>query len=488
MSEFYKVNNAEEALALAMQFKEQGKYDLFRGQVQNWPVVCSLNRLSTKKRNAEIEKLIRFRYFLSQIETTRKYANNENWYFAVAQHYGLGTSFIDFTQNPQIALFFATNSRKNFTPKECVIICLNSRDFTETVDMFSNVFTKSNINLPQIIDIDVENLWRLELQEGCFLDCSIQNFEEVFYPFDRIAFPFEEPFNSIVSDIIYPKSKSELEILLDQYFAGEHLIEKERRFKKFIEEFPQMKVTKTLADPVYKYVKTKKQHKTWRYDLIKKWNYKAIAKYEETIYVLFVIDKIIPMNDINAANDIIYKVVHNEFKTKGVDRARTIEARIEFKKQNNKYINKIVCQNVSDIWDGMRKLPYTNEQIIKAVSKYIFLEINGLKKAEEYIYPNSIYITMSSKYGIHNRCYVSEYKIKNAFREDILDILIDSLPNSISSRILLFIYKPRVVFDFEKLTNLFADEIIPSQMFMQSGNKKPIVFYSPVHINILGYA
>lgn len=489
MAKIYRVQSAEEALQLALHFREEGKYDLFRGQAQNWPLVCSMNRLSLKKRKEEIEKLKRFHLFLSRQIVTHKYINNFDWYYAVAQHYGIGTSFIDFTKNPEVALFFATNSRCNESGKESVIICMNKNDFTECVNMCKTIFAKNQVHPPSIIDIEVDNLWRLETQEGCFLDCIIQNLEEAFYPFDKIIFPFEKSYTGIDISHIYPKSKSELEILLDQFFAGEHLLYKEIRYKKMIKKyFPEIKATKIQDSPTYKYTKTRKQHYSWKKNLIKHWHYKATAEYEKSIPL-----KISIVRDIMDSPDSNWNAIFNSinkcFKSYAVERSNSISLEIEYLQKKDNYMNRVVSKNIVNIWDGMRTLPYTYNQIIATISKYIYLELSSFKvKEEEHLFPNSIYISMSSKYGIYNRCYVDQSKIEEAIRSDISNILVNRISNLTSSLILLYINKPHVVFDFNRLTFLFADELIPAQMFLEGKNSHPVVFYSPIDIDVLGYA
>lgn len=62
MAKIYRVNTPKEALELAIKFKQNKKYDLFRGQNEDWPLVASINRLSPKKRQEAVEKLFSLSY------------------------------------------------------------------------------------------------------------------------------------------------------------------------------------------------------------------------------------------------------------------------------------------------------------------------------------------------------------------------------------------------------------------------------------------
>lgn len=52
MAEIFRAKTPKEAIELAIRFKESGRYDLFRGQNEDWPLVASINRLSNEKREA----------------------------------------------------------------------------------------------------------------------------------------------------------------------------------------------------------------------------------------------------------------------------------------------------------------------------------------------------------------------------------------------------------------------------------------------------
>ena len=95
---------------------------------------------------------------------------------------------------------------------------------------------------------------------------------------------------------------------------------------------------------------------------------------------------------------------------------------------------------------------------------------------------------MSNHMGGFCRFHISEHLIEKSFRDDILDIQADCLPNSISTKFLLYVQQVQVIFDFNKLAKLFAFDIIPSMMLLSKTDDRPMLIFSPLYVNRIGYA
>ena len=484
MNKVYRVDSLTEALALAQEFNVSGKYDLFRGQAKNWDVVSTISRLSKYGVAKERERQERLFYFLTTTSSSRKFNDKPEWFFAVAQHYGLATNFIDFSRSPEVAMFFATNSKFNKENEQSVIICLNSIDFNECVKFFESIFTSRGIPEPELINVNVDSLWRLRAQKGCFLYSPFDNIE-TFYPFDRILFPYINPFEELKKSDVFPLVKSELELLLDHYFAGEQRIKRERRIDKL---FCEMNLSKTILSqaPVYKYVKSKANHCSWKRKITQGWEYEMRDELSESV----VFDIVLEVNRSETIEQNLKRMTDwlmERFTLKGID--KTIAVRFNWGTKSLK-LAPIVDKGSDEIWNGMRSLPYSIRQICYAICKFVSFASLTVKATidPKSLFCEPILIEMASVYGVHNRFYVAKKKIEQAFRNDICDVLVDSLPDYVDSLILLYINKPQTIFDFYKLKDLFAEEIIPSQMLSQCKNENPIMFYSPVYLKRLGYA
>jgi hypothetical protein len=216
----YAADSIEEAVALAERLREERRYDLFRGQCENWPVVPTLARLNEEEVAAAKERLKLFFSWLQEQPELAALADRKDpaivdQKYAIAQHYGLPTLFCDFTLEPRVAGFFASSRKGSEGGGTSVIVCCNSEDL---LSWCKQVFFPE-MRLPEVLRIAVPNLWRLEAQAGVFLFLSAPNFES-WYDFDRIAFP-KGSYNGIAAEDVYPTRRSRLEVLMDQYFRFE---------------------------------------------------------------------------------------------------------------------------------------------------------------------------------------------------------------------------------------------------------------------------
>lgn len=71
MAKVYKVASPTLALKLANKFKQQGIYDLFRGQNEDWPLVASIKRLSIKNKKMRLIDYGDSNFFFQNIRSLR---------------------------------------------------------------------------------------------------------------------------------------------------------------------------------------------------------------------------------------------------------------------------------------------------------------------------------------------------------------------------------------------------------------------------------
>lgn len=488
MAEEYRISNLTEALNLARHFKVSGKYDLFRGQGQNWEVIPTMGRLDKSGLKKVKEKLERLHYYLQTHKPLEKFVSDIDWFYAVAQHYGLPTSYIDFSTSVKVAAFFATNSKSNKVGQDCVIICLRENDFSKFVEFTKSIYENDKVVPPYIAKPNVDNLWRLQAQQGCFLFTPYFDIE-FFYNFDKIIFPFTEPYKNISIESIYPKRKSELEILLDQYFNAEKRLEGYRRFKKFVEE---NKIERYVL-PIIEFdslLKQKTPHDSWKSSSYEEWLYKVNEEWKDVLYTNTLDIHFDLKNSINVQIQEIVNELSTAFSVKCIDRNSPVRFEIIAKPRLTNKLTRIISNSCVRIWDGTRNLPFSDSEIQNIIAQYVCLEIyeNKFDKTPSLTEEELITIELKNEYGSITRCYASPSKIVSSFRNDIKDVLVDKITDNISSEILLQVNEPSILFDFHKLIELFKSEIIAYQVLYNSENTNPVIFYTPTQVTVLGYA
>lgn len=247
-----RVSSLPEALELAEGFKATGTYDWFRGQTRDWlPLRTSLARLDAPARERARERIARFAHWVQGISELRRIASDRDALFAIAQHYGIPTNYMDFTTEPRIAAFFATHRSPAVLGSQeySCIICVNTHELQDFWSSIARV--RPDWPEPRRVVVDVPELWRLQAQRGIFLFLPYEDFERI-YDFDRIYFPAQRSITLIPEEDVYPKQKSDLEILLDQYFMIERLAEGNQFLAETIDKFAVRVQAKGLPEGIEK--------------------------------------------------------------------------------------------------------------------------------------------------------------------------------------------------------------------------------------------
>lgn len=503
----YYAQSVEDALELLHHFKVRNTYDIFRGQASSqWDVVSSLERRGVKYINSEDYKRRMSVYFstLSKNKTTEFLAQNRDSGLAVAQHYGLPTNYVDFTTDHEIAVFFAMHNRPtHVTEHTCSIICVKKEEFEKEVKNARDKFSSEEFSFPRIIEIDVDNLWRLQAQKGLFIEMplimsqneEILSFENVFYRFDRILFPYDANFKITEINKIYPSQKSSLEMILDQYIYNLSL-------EEFHEDFVKDKLTADNFiiipgnnDSNKIFVKNIGKDVSW--DQEENW----IPKPEKW-------EQVSSSNTISITIDATYQkeklksLVYCLFVKALIDsnnaRTQNLTLDIEIVNcQNKDVVSNILQEGLERIWNGMRIYPYSIEQISACFSNYVALIFEDYKHKfnendmppQKKFYAEPLYIDLAV-FQSESRAYVEEADFFGCFRNQFADYLLpdilDAYKNKIWFKIFSNVSNPQYLFDFNKLLVLYVEQIIPFQVFLRGAKTGLPIFFSPFELTSLG--
>lgn len=495
------VDSLEEALQLAEDYKKSGKYNWFRGQTGLWPLVSSANRLNDKDRNEAEEKLKRFDSWAFTKNLFTDFDSSE----AIAQHHGLKTMFIDFTTDPKVAAYFASEEVNYKEYQYSCIYCLNTEDFNDSLKDIKKFFPNLP-EYPRLLDIDVDNLWRLEVQKGKFLYQPCLNFDW-FYSLHRIVFKVKEnDIKTYDKSYIYPEIKSPLEEKIDGFILNEktktnleHLYDFINQLKESGMYFEMFEADDELYIKEFISDEDKLLRYSWSEKEIKLWKEITIEKYQDTNTTENILLKIDSFKNIDENKVKIYNQILNMLNAKKDIRKKAISFIIEDNEKNIKLIEKFE-KHANLIWNGMRRLPYENDDIAKVISDLV--QILDLSMYEyEQLNKNFLKIGFSDITGSGNIAFVNESFLYEAMRDDLQEFIVKKTKDV--RTIIYHIRSPQLLYNFELLKRLFVESIIISQVLYGSKidvcydvdcnykqncdySKKDFVIFSPTEVNVLG--
>lgn len=486
----YNVSSVEEAVELAAKLKREGHHDWFRGQTHPWQPISTIGRKVGKSEEVEQahDRLLRFFSWIRATKGLEYLAKDVDAMLAIAQHHGLATPLLDFTTEPGVAGYFATENARTQKSQIGVIYCLNTSHLKE---FFGKLGPYSSGPVPELrfITATVANLWRLEAQHGVFLD-GPRNWSDV-YLLDTIYFPQSGPPSFPTKDDIYPKRKSPLEIILDQFFAADKTYDWHQKVRQVFPDAIVMQLgSKTRVDA--KFVREGKLPilRCWQKSKLVAWE--AIPKELLRSTVLGEIP--LRLNLQTEPSEL------REQATYGVKRALELDP--ELRKKSVRWLiipqNRLhskLSQQLDLLWNGMRNLPYSNDDIAEAVGLCFALHRVGYSKASNRgkllelareVMGDVMPIECGSWEHNPSLGFMLPSDLLSAVRSDISAKLREDYKNHANSiEFLLHVCSgPSRLFEFEKLVQSFGRHFVPTQV-MNLNNEAPI--FSPARLKGFGH-
>lgn len=486
------VESVEEAVRAAEQLKRPGRLYWFRGQSQDWPLRSSLVRVDPENRDLALEKTARYEGWIKHTPGLENLAANTDAAIAVAQHYGLPTNFVDFTTQPEIAGFFASEKAGSATAGDLAcIICLDVQDFKEFWEPLAGRYPP-----PEFLEMTVPDLWRLEAQHGCFVFCPYDNVERL-YDFDRILFPNTHPLRGVGRDDVYPARKSHLEVLLDQYFMNERMIEAERAWKPEGVTRLVLEAPTGGCDPDA-FPNGLPEHPSWADGALRPWLELPAEPFNKArTAVNFRVIVPDPRDTTRLVREVSEQLLHDLFELAGI-RSKLVGWHVQLKADYGlpHDFESRLTQKLAHLWDGLRRLPYTDKDISVGVGLCVafaaalggdFRNPDGQhwERAAHHCLAKPVELEFGAEDGSYSRGYASAAGLAGAIRPDILSYVADQWRDQLAENvrgILQTAWTPKKTFDFGLLTPLFAREIAPYQVLARD----TAIFYSPARLVSLG--
>lgn len=486
MSEI-QVSSLEEAVSLATSYKKSGQYDWFRGQSQDWPLAPTLARLNEEQRDEAISQVNRFFYWVVNTPGLDKLKKQPDTIWAIAQHYGLATNFLDFTTEPSVAGYFASSKRRVTSKRKSCIYCINTKEVESIWNDYMQVF--SGFPKIEFIEIHVANLWRLEAQCGVFLICP-ENWE-YYIEVNRIVFPPSAPLFYPSKDDLLPPQKSHLELLVDHYFQLEEYHQSLECTRKIFPEAKTINIESPKSGYEARYFKSRKLplRRDWQPKETHSWVSINDEVFRDTAVgtLELQVETSLP---IHIYRKKISSAVYNALQLNPKLRWQSIKWVLRVTKKSALPL----ANGLSRLWNGLRSLPYSDEALSESIALYCALHRLGLSNTRDrnkctdivkQCIDSPIRVVSSSWDGSYLYSYVSSHDLHDCIRHNIKSYLLPKYKH-FSDDILMLLqccWNPRRIFQFKRFSYLFATQIVPVQGLIEEQSTS---HYSPARLKEFG--
>lgn len=525
----YVAPNVEEAVRFAQTLRAEQGFDMFRGQRRSWRLQCSLYRDGIDQKEAGA-KLAHLKRWIAATPELASIHGDDDAVTAIAQHYGLPTSMIDFSRDPAIAGEFAAcglpgpEAGHTRSDQHGLLICARSAAIREAWEQDNETMREEHgIDVVRVVEIDVKNLWRLQAQQGLFLYSRVDtDWLADVTPTVWICFPLVDPPHQ-ESVSIYPEEKSHLELLLDHFFENEWgwrvgrklgerafaeletrdlgrgtvalqskdgsatLLTTDVSLRTDAQGRVQPKPDEQVPDP----------HPSWSDAALAPWLSEPDERLAHAVAdreLKLAVDCAGP--PFEAARNLAHQIV--DWLDRASDaRAHALQIRAEPRAPLDlSDAKQYIRDNFADrntraayLWDGMRRLPYSNPQIATALSFFLILTMSRAEEAPYDTMKAVLQDRLDVEYfsaGASGRGWASPDGVFAALRPD-LGAIAKNDPTAdntgISPRGALFgVRYPQRLFDFPRFVDVYAAEVLPTSAYLRL--RGDALLFNPARLDI----
>lgn len=497
-----EVANVQAAVDMAAKFQQDGEYNWFRGQTVERAPQSSLARVQLRNDTEALEhNTRRISMFCRWLGKTPQLSyllepQSVHQFFAILQHYGVATYYLDFSTDPGVAGFFACDTNAPPTSGMCCIYCLDTQDLWANWITLSKLKTRKGAEMERIV-VDVQNLWRLQAQAGVFLYTNYN--WDIDYPMDRIVFPYTGYPTVPTKDRIYPKEHSALELLLDQYFDVERAtfanelmrqmtadLQKKGRNASFVtmKTFDRGLYTAAFRDAAALQPST-----SWNAPDLVKWHHTPNELFHETVGRTLRLQLGNNQSADSIGATIKYGVVQSLRSAPNL-RSYAIEFVIEGHAADASPSG--LTHLLQRAWNGMRALPFTNDDIGDCLGRVAQLHALGFATmdiAQRHAslaerFGTACRVAFGPQNGAGTQAWVTKTALLAAVRKDmpvLLDPLYQARVNDISE-LFKVIYNPQLTFEFDAFARIFARELIATQVL----DGRAYIHFNPATVETFG--
>lgn len=444
----------DEAIRICHELIREKGVSLFRGQSRDWPTMQpSLFRKTGKEYEKAIVAFEKFHEWANAVPQMGVYATSKDAITAIAQHYGIPTTFLDITRSPEVAALFSMSEPGTANDGgKGVIYCYRRSSLKE---------------LPgaRLVEIDVANLWRLQAQEGLFLELSSQTTASALREHAiRIHYPISE-LSSEDRVRLYPVRKSALESVLDQWFYRSEV----ERLTDGFGQGTRTILTKRHSYPGAFFRRMIPNLSPEWFGLHAGWfipdaEPESVLRSSRTVCIqipkeMEFADAVScsrdAVSDSILADDLSSEILTFEINGDDIER--------EVLNSCSKIINRV--------WDGIRVLPYTAEEKTSCIAlsaTALVMRVrwgDDLNKSLETYLGETELVEIAPVGGHIEAGLVNKKALDDAFDpecQSVLSSYFRRLFQSDKKEFMNYVVEPWAIFDFDRFKSLFVEQFIPS--------------------------
>jgi len=371
---------------------------------------------------------------------------------AIAQHYGIPTRYLDLTTDPEIAFLFAKPT-ETAAPgsQQSVVYCFLEQDLQDVLST-------------AVLRIDVANLWRLECQRGLFLEYLKPGVsEEVKRLAIRVHFP-GVPLEASETLRLYPGRKSALEVVIDQWMYR-HEIES---------RIGSLPIPRKLT------IRRQTYPGAFRWRQVPEFELDWISG--EPGWFVQTIENAPLLND--SLEIAIPGTVISDPATAQEQFAALIADSIKEARRSGKHLNfklelspgkQLRAAGASRVlnrcWDGLRVLPYTDEEVIYSLSlTAAFLaarseDVVGVDDWPQILWGKVELLDIAPVGGFLETAYVSVSELEGAISKRYIKHLVKWVQRSVDSvprSVMKYVVDPWILFNFSAFKRIFVQQFVPT--------------------------
>lgn len=447
----YYFESWEGALRFCMKAYQSGGFDLFRGQVRDWPAISpSILRGDENRRLQSSKMLEEFVEWGKYVPQMAMYNGDEEQLTAIAQHYGIPTRYLDLTTDPAIACIFSAATDVESLGGNSIIYC----------------FTRAQVSSMsgfKFHDFDVANLWRLKAQRGVFLEVVDQGAVDGLRGVaTRVHFP-TKLIDAGETLAVYPSRRSALETTIDQWMYRRMVnssldsVSEGLQFQSLIrrKSYPGVARWRVISDFEIEWIGRDPRWVFQKDDRI----IKSVVGHQYDIKM--------PMGC--SIFQALTELESRFFEVLNICERSSMDADFRIRMEGFDSESFSASEIINRCWDGIRVFPYSRESKARCLARTCLAIIWALKFPEEVwedlLWGRAVGIDVAPVGGHLDSAMVSEESLIESLNSDFHSHLTAYALRNVNGNSLYlfdFVVDPWVLFKFERFSRMFVEEFIPS--------------------------